>query len=788
MNERKCTNGSETPKVADLDVGDSSARSFNLVCESEKLGVQSPRGDLTDEGLACERVAAPQAFVGSAGNSESPPELGERYQVLSILGSGGMATVWKVHDSALNEDFAVKVLRAGFLTDETAIRRFERESQLASELTHANIAATFCAGFDEQQRPYIIMRYVDGESLADILAREGTLPEERAVDICVQVCEALSHAHMKGIVHRDVKPSNILISKTDSGADLVQLVDFGIAHCIYDELTKTQSLTRVGDICGSPRYMSPEQLLGAEVTHQSDMYSLGCVFFEMLTSKPPFTEENPVKLIVQQIGEAPDLKLLPYKYRAVMSCCLAKDASIRPANVGLLVRYLELANTRHQHNPDWVKLAPTISIVLIIISVVLLPQRLLLTALFVALIWANFGLINCNYNTANNDYRRLELSLLVLAAVLLPLSIVELCFPHVLNISSLFVICLTALFSGLAVWLTASDRALASYVGLEKRLRSFKLGVFIFDGGVKKVLSGAVDLLICFAIVVGAYRSVAVATQIMAGLSAGIPLWDEVSSNQNYINLLVFLGLIVSVAYGAFGSAFSDRGLKQSLFHGFRCSAAAGCVGLAAGVLSAVLLSPPGTMDKLAQLEVDSAARNNFDAYKHARESALKYPDLLLSNQAKLLAARGLSEKDGNDEASLVLCDQIIDGQNSPPELKAKALDWKIYVIGEKSDYKSVVAPLIDETFTQLEKVDESLVRRSQGSSTFGEIGGPGYVALALAKDATASKDAARAERGIAIARRFAANDFRLLRSIEFFQYSVESKGKVVKTVWNRYY
>ena len=788
MNERKCTNGFELLKIAELEVGDSSADTFSFLCEPETLSAQPPMGVLVDDSLSEERLVELQNLNSSNCNSDRPPELGERYLVLSLLGSGGMGTVWKVHDKELNEEFAVKVLRVELLADDTANKRFQREAQLAAELTHANIAATFCSGFDARQRPYIVMRYVEGESLADILAREGALSDERAVDICFQLCEALAHAHMKGIVHRDIKPGNILISKTESGADLVQLVDFGIARCIYDELTKTQVLTRSVDVCGSPRYMSPEQLLGTEVTHQSDMYSLGCVFFEMLAGKPPFAEENPVKLIIQQIREAPDLKLLPYQYRAFVDCCLAKDAYLRPANFGLLKQYLELASKRQQVNPDFVKLLPALSVSLVICNALNSSTLDPTFALCVALIGAMVGLSNCLSDTANNEFRRLELSLLVLAAILVPLSIVELYLPLKSYAGSMVFLALTTLLVGLAVWLTTSDRVLASYVGMERRLRRFNFNGSLFDGSLKKVLNGVLGLVAFCTVAPTGYSSVAIALKAMAALSVGIPLWYVVSDKQHCVSLLGNSILVASLVYGLLGSAFSDCDFKKTFVRGLRFSAIAGCMGLAAGVLSAVLLSPPGTMDKLAQLEVDSAARNNFDAYKHARESALKYPDLLLSNQAKLLAARGLSEKDGNDEASLALCDQIIDGQNSPPELKAKALDWKIYVIGEKSDYKSVVAPLIDETFTQLEKVDESLVRRSQGSSTFGELGGPGYVALALAKDATASNDAARAERGIAMARRFAANDIRLLRSIEFFQYSVESKGKVVKTVWNRYY
>jgi serine/threonine protein kinase len=179
-----------------------------------------------------------------------------------LVGSGGMGTVWKVYDKQLAETFAIKVLKPELISDATALKRFEKEANLASDLTHANIAAIFGPGTDDKGRPYIIMRFVDGESLADILAREGKFSEERALDIFSQICEALSHSHMKGIVHRDIKPSNIIISKTESGGDMVHIVDFGIARCVYDEVTKTQALTKAVDVFGSPRYMSPEQLLG----------------------------------------------------------------------------------------------------------------------------------------------------------------------------------------------------------------------------------------------------------------------------------------------------------------------------------------------------------------------------------------------------------------------------------------------------------------------------------------------------------------------------------------------
>lgn len=260
---------------------------------------------------------------------EPAPDLGARYDVLDFVGSGGMGTVWKVYDKELKETFAIKVLKPELLADDVSLKRFQQEARLATDLTHANIAAIFGPGEDTKGRPYIIMRYVEGESLAQTLYMEGALEPERALDIFWQVYAALKHSHMKGIIHRDVKPSNIILTRTESGGDLVQLVDFGISKSIHEEVSKTQALTKAVDVFGSPRYMSPEQFLGKEVGPESDLYSLGCVLYEMLAGSPPFTDENPVKLVLQHLQESPDLSKIQTDHPSFLLSLLLKDERLR---------------------------------------------------------------------------------------------------------------------------------------------------------------------------------------------------------------------------------------------------------------------------------------------------------------------------------------------------------------------------------------------------------------------------------------------------------------------------
>lgn len=305
-----------TTALPDTDIGiklDNGAEALESVAIQQ---IESPqeRGD----NIACQSLTRQSHF-------RTQPLLDDRYEVLEYIGSGGMGTVWKVRDKVLRDTLAIKVLHKALLGSEGAERRFKNEVLLASELTHPNIAAIFGSGNDAQGQPYIVMHYAKGETLASILSREGKLEPERAEDIFRQVFEALEHSHMKGIIHRDIKPSNIIIDKTASGADLVQIVDFGIAKCLHSWSVNSEPLTKTSEVLGSPLYMSPEQLLGMAVEPSSDFYSLGCVFYEMLAGNPPFTEENPVNLVLQHLHEQPDLTQVPKQYRAILSACLLKN-------------------------------------------------------------------------------------------------------------------------------------------------------------------------------------------------------------------------------------------------------------------------------------------------------------------------------------------------------------------------------------------------------------------------------------------------------------------------------
>lgn len=299
----------------------------------ETIVVREEPGEVDSAAAVCvESAQADNVEIVEAPSKSFPepaPDLGARYDVLDFVGSGGMGTVWKVYDKELKETFAIKVLKPELLSDETSVKRFEKEANLAIDLTHANIAAIFGPGQDTSGRPFIIMRYVEGESLAELLYMEGPMEEERALDIFWQIYAALKHSHMKGIVHRDIKPSNIIITRTDSGADLVQLVDFGISKSIHEEVSKTQALTKAVDVFGSPRYMSPEQFLGQEVGPETDMYSLGCVLYEMLTGAPPFTDDNPVQLVLKHLQTAPKFETIPARYHLLLFYLLQKDPKQR---------------------------------------------------------------------------------------------------------------------------------------------------------------------------------------------------------------------------------------------------------------------------------------------------------------------------------------------------------------------------------------------------------------------------------------------------------------------------
>ncbi|MCA9903732.1 MAG: protein kinase [Anaerolineae bacterium] len=218
------------------------------------------------------------------------------YEILGVIGHGGMATVYRAHQVSMNRTVALKVLPRLFLNDDTYLQRFNREVKIIAKLEHRNIVPVHDYGqFDEQ--PYIVMRYMVGGSVDDLLA-QGPLSIEQTVSIMLQIAPALDYAHSKNVLHRDIKPSNVLMDD-DAGA---YLTDFGIARILGDPANI--SITTQG-VVGTPSYMSPEQAQGHEIDGRSDVYSLGVMLFEMATGRRPFESETPYSIAVMQVTQPP---------------------------------------------------------------------------------------------------------------------------------------------------------------------------------------------------------------------------------------------------------------------------------------------------------------------------------------------------------------------------------------------------------------------------------------------------------------------------------------------------
>lgn len=277
-------------------------------------------------------------------------DIAERFETLSIIGRGGMGTVYKVRDKTLDQIFALKVLRPELAGDRESVQRFKQEIEAAHKLSHPNLVNVYDYGISKDGAPYFVMDFVNGESLAEIMSNEMNMNFRRIISLLAQVCDALKHAHENGVIHRDLKPSNILVTTTgDFGTELVKLVDFGIAKILPPPGKDTASLTKTAEIFGSPAYMSPEQCKGERVDHRGDIYSLGCVMFEMLIGQPPFVRENPVKTILAHIYDTPPPvapKIISLENRhdieAVLNACLAKEPSERYASIDLLSKDLAL--------------------------------------------------------------------------------------------------------------------------------------------------------------------------------------------------------------------------------------------------------------------------------------------------------------------------------------------------------------------------------------------------------------------------------------------------------------
>src|SRR5690625_873699 len=221
--------------------------------------------------------------------------LSERYKIKSTIGGGGMANVYLADDTILDREVAIKVLRLEYANDEEFIARFDREAKAATSLCHPNVVNIFDVG-EEDHILYMVMEYVDGLTLKEYIQQYGPVEVEEALSIMKQITAAIAHAHANDLVHRDIKPQNILIDSYGQ----VKVTDFGIAVAL-----SATSLTKTNSILGSVHYLSPEQARGGLATKKSDIYSLGIVLYELLTGRMPFSGETPVSIALKHLQNDP---------------------------------------------------------------------------------------------------------------------------------------------------------------------------------------------------------------------------------------------------------------------------------------------------------------------------------------------------------------------------------------------------------------------------------------------------------------------------------------------------
>jgi eukaryotic-like serine/threonine-protein kinase len=256
-----------------------------------------------------------------------------RYRIEGRLGVGGMSTVQLAFDQRLERYVAIKLLAEHLADDPTFVSRFRREALAAARLVHPNIVQVFDFGFDESQRQhFIVMEHVSGHSCAELLRDHGPMDVEQAVDVITQACRGLDYAHRNGVVHRDVKPGNLLVSDSD----VVKLADFGIARA-----TDQSSITQVGSVLGTAAYLAPEQARGEEAGPRADLYSLGVVAYQLLSGRLPYEANSLSELALKQQREAPapvdELNpRVPPELADAIGMALALDQEERPANAMLL--------------------------------------------------------------------------------------------------------------------------------------------------------------------------------------------------------------------------------------------------------------------------------------------------------------------------------------------------------------------------------------------------------------------------------------------------------------------
>ncbi len=313
---------------------------YNLVQKrarnpSQRPAIPKPLSDTDDEN-------DPRSHnKNDIGSKQSEQLFLNRYEVIEEIGCGGMSRVYKAKDKKQDRLVAVKLLHPHLVSDSKVRKkkpekRFQQEFKATMALAHLNIVAVFDHGETAEGLPFMVMEFIDGPSLEQIFRDQGRLKLSHFMTVFYQVCSALSHAHIRGVIHRDVKPSNIMLVKTPQNVELVKLLDFGIAKIEPHGEETPQKLTQTGDVFGSPYYMSPEQCKGILLDARSDIYSLGCVMYQAVTGKRPFEGDNAYKTIYMHVNVKPPPfsqmrpeSNVPAELEAIIMKCLEKEPHMR---------------------------------------------------------------------------------------------------------------------------------------------------------------------------------------------------------------------------------------------------------------------------------------------------------------------------------------------------------------------------------------------------------------------------------------------------------------------------
>jgi serine/threonine-protein kinase len=297
--------------------------------------------------------------------------LADRYKIDKRLGTGGMGVVYLAWHELMERWVAVKMLKQSFVEDRQSVTRFQQEAKASSRLNHPNVVTVHDFGVTNTGQPYMVMDYLVGydqnhpaKSFAQVIKECANVPVERCIHIIAQACEALDHAHRQGVIHRDIKPANIMIVPNEEDDDFVKVVDFGVAkllpiNAVGEQGVGQQQLTQLGEVCGSPVYMSPEQCMGQALDARADIYSMGVVLYEALTGKLPLLGKNMVETMQKHMTEAPasfkevrpDL-FIPEKLEQVVMRALAKKPHERQQSMAQLAQDLQFSIPKAGQTPN----------------------------------------------------------------------------------------------------------------------------------------------------------------------------------------------------------------------------------------------------------------------------------------------------------------------------------------------------------------------------------------------------------------------------------------------------